>query len=747
MKILEKRPLALILCIMLGGFSFFINFTWQFKLILATVPLLIIGIIFLFDTLKCGRNVITIISLAALSVSILLSSLWSVTFYPTSHYNSKTDIKARIYDIDHSEYSSSKIICETEEIAGKKDRHTFILYTDREISAQLRKYDVISFNAQIQELSNKDDGFDGKSYYVSKGYSGIISDLTDLEIHGNKVDHLDSFFGDLRLKISNVLKLRTNFETGAFLSALIVGDRSDLSGNTKLNFARLGISHILALSGMHLAILSFALNFLLTKIGFKKKVRVTVMACTVAFYIALTGFSASVLRSGFMLIITSILFLLSRKTDVLTSLLISVFIIVLINPTSVFDNSLWLSAFATLGVIVYAEIAEKTDKNDKLVVRLWVTFKNGCLVSVFAFAATFAFTALRFDNFSIVSVFTTLIFSFVIQFFIYGGLILLLIGGFIPFGKLMVIFSDAIVMLAEFISSLKFIYVSMNSLAVKILVVLLTVSFFAFLILEIKNKKRGIIALLILLLSTFTVAEVHTLIHRFDDGITYLPSTSGDITLTRSDGDISAIYSGKAFADDSFEIIDGFADQNLTFIDNFVFTSYSYSTVDFAEEILNGIKISKILLPRPTTADEIGLAESLSYLLSGYGAKMEFYESLTYVTLGEYKYRLFQKNDYTYGEYPENVYEIVYGDERFTYLSVCEYDLLSPSSYHVMNNTENLFIGSIGNTNYYIFDKRLPDIRNIYYYDEGRLTPEAQEYYEKIGASTHCVKTPVVIVD
>ena len=71
MKILEKRPLALILCIMLGGFSFFADFGWEIKLIVSAVSLLSIGIIFIFDNLKKGRNALTVISLAALCISVL----------------------------------------------------------------------------------------------------------------------------------------------------------------------------------------------------------------------------------------------------------------------------------------------------------------------------------------------------------------------------------------------------------------------------------------------------------------------------------------------------------------------------------------------------------------------------------------------------------------------------------------------------------------------------------------------------
>ena len=747
MKILEKRPLALILCIMLGGFSFSLDFSIKVKLILAGICLASISVMLIFQVLKRSRIVICLISLLALLISVLLSALWSYTFFPTQYYGQNVSLEARIYDIDNSGSTTSVLICKTNKIEAKKDKHTFITYIDKADAVKVKKYDVISFDASLSELKSYDDGFDGRSYYVSKGFSALLTNVTNLEVKENKIDRFDSFFKSLRLKISNCLKMRTNFETGSFLSALIVGDRNDLNGNTRLNFARLGISHILALSGMHLAILSIALNSILTRVGIRKKIRVALMGCLILFYIALTGFSASVLRSGFMLIITSVLFLLERKADALTSLVISVSIIVACNPTSVFDMSLWLSAFATLGVVVYAEIAEKPEKNTPFLKKCWISLKNGALVSVFACAATFAFTAIRFNSFSVITVFTTLIFSFVIQFFIYGGLLLLLLGRIIPFGKLLVFFSDLILGLAEFISTFKFVYVSMHSAAVKILVVIMTVFFFAFLVLEFKNKKRGIAILLVLMLTTFAVAECDTVVHRYDDGVDYIPSASGDMSLIKSCADVSVVYSGKAFADEGWSILDTFYNERLTYIDNFIFTSYSYSAIDFTDTIISGIKVEKVLLPRPTTSDEIAQAEGLAYLFEGYGTDMEFYDIVDYMELGEYKFRLIEKVDYTYGKYPKNMYEIVLRDERFIYLSACEYGTLSPSAKAFLYNSKILIIGSIGNSKYYLFDMRLPDLREIYYYDLGRLTEDAEEYYKEKGVPTHCIKTPIELLN
>ena len=747
MKIFEKRPLAIILCVMLGGFSFFINLTWQIKLILAALPLLAIAIIYIFGNLKQGRKIIVVLSLIALCISFLLSALWSVLFYPAVYYGENVTLKGCIYDIDYSGVTNAKIILKTDIINGKKDKHTLILNTDKTTAAEFRKYDIVTINATISEIPNYDDGFDGKSYYVSRGYSGYIDDLQSFEIHENKPDYFDAFFKELKLKISNRLKLLTDFETGAFLSALLVGDRSDLAGNTKLNFARLGISHILALSGMHLAILSVAVTFMLIRLRVKKKLRMAIMILLISFYVALTGFSASVVRSGLMLIIASLLFLLASKADALTSLVIAVFIIVLFSPTSVFDLSLWLSAFATLGVVVYSEIAQKSDKDATFIKKAWNVLKNGTLVSVFAFCATFSFTSLRFDNFSIATVITTLIFSFIIQFFIYGGILLLIVGNIIPFGRIMIIFSNGILWLAEVISSLKFIYVSMNSFVVKMLIVLLTVFFFAFLVFEIKNKRKGVAILLILLLTVFTAAEIDTLSHRYNDEVIYSPSSSGDVMLLKSHGSISVVYSGRALSKHSWDIIEYFNDEKLTYIDNLIFASYSHSTMDFTNIIIDSIKVDSIMLPKPTTDEEKGQAEGISYLLSTYGTHLEFYEQRNYVNLGKYKYRLFEKCDYTYASAPQNVYEIVYKDERITYLSPCKYESITASAKALLLNSKNLIIGTESDTSKFSFDMRLPEIEKIYCIDTSVITDYAKEYYDKKGASTSSVKTPVNIFD
>ena len=207
----------------------------------------------------------------------------------------------------------------------------------------------------------------------------------------------------------------SNKESGGLLAALLLGERDCLPIGTKVDFARIGISHVLALSGMHLAILVIGLSKLLAFFGVGKKTRTLISIIFTLFYMTLTGFSVSVTRAGVMLICSSLLFLLSRTKDSMTSLFIAVTLIVISSPYSIYDTSLWLSAFATLGIVVFSEI-----QNGRVFIHPSVNWIITSLLSTFfALGATFVFTSLKFNGISMLAPIATLIFSIIIEIFIY----------------------------------------------------------------------------------------------------------------------------------------------------------------------------------------------------------------------------------------------------------------------------------------------------------------------------------------
>ncbi|NLK40259.1 MAG: ComEC/Rec2 family competence protein [Clostridiales bacterium] len=145
-------------------------------------------------------------------------------------------------------------------------------------------------------------------------------------------------------------------QTGKLLSAFLLGNRNLLPDIITRDFNRIGISHILSVSGMHFSILAGGLEFLLTLMRIQKKRRVILMILFTLFYMGLTGFALPVCRAGIMLLFVYAGFLFGQERDALTSLFIATAVNCLITPYAVLDAALWLSFLSTFGIIIANEV-------------------------------------------------------------------------------------------------------------------------------------------------------------------------------------------------------------------------------------------------------------------------------------------------------------------------------------------------------------------------------------------------------
>ncbi len=748
MNILKNRPLCLILCIILGVFSLFADFSVIFKTISAVTLISLFVLSFVFKDLFKSRTGFIRICLLCGGLTFILSAIWTLAYFPLSYYEKDVDLVGRVYDINDSGSYSTVITIETETINDKSDSHKIKLYLNKDQNIGISVYDVISCRATISELKN-DNAFDSRSYHITYGYSAKAEYISDLEILDNDVDFLDNIFNEIGKSISNTLKKRTDFNTGAFLTALIIGDRSDLDGNTSLNFLRTGISHILALSGMHIALLSITLTKILMMLGVGKKARVAIVSLFAIFYMGLTGFSTSVSRAGIMLIITGVLYLLRAKSDSITSLFLSVLCILVISPNAAYDLALWLSAFATLGVICYSDIVSKREKKDrKWYEKCLLMLYDGCMISVFAFGATYALCGIKFDNISLISIIATLLFSFITNLLIYAGLALLIIGWLIPFGKLVCLLSGFIKYSAELLSDIQWVYASSDFIIVKIMIAVFTVFFFTYLLVDTKKQKLSIFLIAVILLNSFLSAGIATAVVKYDDEIVYNADSNTDSFLLKSNGNTSIIVSGEQGYYSAYNINDFLIDERITYINNFVLANYDYASLDFVEVLLCKIKIRRILLPKPQTYSEVGIFEGISDLLTIYGTEMYHYEKLDALQFGELKYSLFDNEPYVYGVKPMSVFKISTNQEEYTYISSGDFDTINSDARKLlMSGSRNLIIGSSGSTVYNQFNFILPDINTLFYSNAAVFDDEIINYYKEKGASIKYIETPINIWD
>ncbi len=741
MNLFFKRPLALILCIMIGGFSLFMPLALEARISIAIISLGMIGLIFIFKDKIKGRKLLYICCCVALSISVTLGILFSSVFYPRKYHDKSLYFEGEVLSSDHTDVTTSTITVKTSLVGNDRANYMVLVNGSKDVLSGIVDGHIIGFYGTIESFGLLgDDG--NTSYYTSNGCSAQISDINNVSILGfTEKNILENCVDGVRLFISSSLYLNTNNETGSFLTALLTGDRTNLSNNTSLNFRRLGISHVLALSGMHLAILTAFISKLLEIFKVGKKPRVFICALVTIFYMAMVGFTPSVTRSGLMLLIYSLLFLSSYTKDSVTSLAISVFIIIAFSPTAAFDISLWLSASATLGVILFAETFDNVKKDDRAIVKICKTVLQLLMCSVFAIGMSSAFTMLYFSETSVFSLLTTVVFSFLCQILIYISLFVVLFGAFIPlFGQVAILICDVTHATAEVLANIPWASASTDFVLVRVLGILLVFTICVFLLFELKKYKKvfyiSLSSILVLLYISCTILG-----NVARGGEQFIYSPDGDTLLVKSEGEVDIICGSN---NSEYDVISRLDEENIVYINKLIYPTYSSSIYNNAEKIISSVKTDTLYLPTPLNYEESALAEQLSNLLSSYGTSLEFYGLDEGVGIGRVKFICFYRSTYDYEKTPLFAYTIKDGDNYHSYFSKGAFEADSTAKRAMILNSQTIIVGSKGGYSTYI-DTLAPSAKKIIVGYQYKMNNEVKEYYEEKGASIFYTDAPVTI--
>ncbi len=139
------------------------------------------------------------------------------------------------------------------------------------------------------------------------------------------------------------------------LSGLLFGEKEGLPYEVKGYFAKSGLYHILAVSGLHIGILAFSLLIFFSVIRLDRWLRGFLITLLLLFYLAVVGFPPSATRATIMFLLLIFSFLLQRKTDLLHPLAIACFLILFFAPSSLFLIGFQLSFLATGFILLFAQ--------------------------------------------------------------------------------------------------------------------------------------------------------------------------------------------------------------------------------------------------------------------------------------------------------------------------------------------------------------------------------------------------------
>ncbi len=425
--------------------------------------------------------------------------------------------------------------------------------------------------------------------------------------------------------------------TASLAKALLLGDRYELSEITERDFRRIGISHILALSGTHLVLIVGFIMYFLKFIITSDRLRFICVALIALFTMLITGASPSIMRAGLMLIYCQAGYLLRRRSDLMTALFAVTTAIVLADPLKILDAGLILSFAATFGIALFSDILRNTSLklfgnsfDSNIPVKLLRYCFESLCISFFAGVFVTLASVFIFDYVSLVSAISTLIFTPVIIAFM-GSCALTLLLSFIP--PLSDFFLSASEGLCEAIGNLSscfsdkdFICVSTGYPVMQSLAIIFIIVFLYFMIKDASEKRFAVFSLLFSLIFafclTFCITKDLTVIHlcvissEKDDGIV-LSNSQNNVYIDISGGS-SASSASAAYALSNYRGTD---------IDVYMLTHYHFDHISALRKTNERLVIRKLLLPAPTNDTDKKYAASLEETAQKLGIDHEYYES------------------------------------------------------------------------------------------------------------------------
>ena len=254
----------------------------------------------------------------------------------------------------------------------KKKNKCLYLKIDKKQEVNLEYGDKIFITGEFQEPQGmrNEGGFNYKEYLKSLNIYGSVKAKNIKVIEQNK----GNIFMNFTYKISDEIKENIEEFMGekysGLLLGLLLGDSSKIDENIEENFKITSLTHILAVSGAQVSYIIAAMYSLLKrKIGIQKT-RVVIIASLI-FYMTLTGFSPSIVRAGIMGIILMISGLVFRKNDIINSIAISLFFMLVYNPFLLENVGLQLSYLGTIGIIGFNKTIILILKNIQIRNRKW----------------------------------------------------------------------------------------------------------------------------------------------------------------------------------------------------------------------------------------------------------------------------------------------------------------------------------------------------------------------------------------
>lgn len=421
MHIFRDRPLALGACVMALTAVLAQAAPGRLRLVLSAFCLLSSMICVTVGLLKkrLGR-IASVCTLCLISAAVAWLGSWFFFSCRTGIFSERVGeeltVEGYVAERLNAAPHQSRFRVELSEIDGERSSGRVLLECD--YLSSLQPGEVFRLTGRVRAPENT-AAYPEETVLYADGYIGILccEDSRSCTVYPEPVQTVELLLKKWNLRLCDRLQAVIGGEAGALAGALLLGNRSMLSDDTVLSFRRAGISHILALSGLHVSVLIGVLELLLRLLGLPRRLRAFLIPPAALFYFGLTGCAPSTFRAVVMTCVLYLGLLFLEQYDSFTALCAALMLLLTVTPYAVLDVSLWLSFTAASAIVLFMPAAtglfsgQRWKYRPRWISRLLRTLVTALAVGLFSNAAILPLLALFFGSSSVFSVPATLLLS------------------------------------------------------------------------------------------------------------------------------------------------------------------------------------------------------------------------------------------------------------------------------------------------------------------------------------------------
>ncbi len=431
------RPFAII------GFSmfaslFFIGILGIYSAYILLAICMIAGIVMLSIPRLRKYTAVGIAAFSVVFACLLYVGYYYFSYHPvTKYFGKEFTVSGRVEDYPDFQYDKYYTEVKVEKV-NQKSVKPFTMRISFAEPVEAEPGDTLQTKTYVLEAGS--DSVFTKLNFLSKGIYALSFSSEEPVITKNtdSFKGINFYLATYRKAIVHSLMQLLPKNSAALAAAVLIGDKSYIGADVKESISSVGISHIICVSGLHLSILGFAFIKLFDMLKTSRKVKYLSCAVFILFFMALCGFTSSVVRAGVMFLIYILAELLLAEPDSRNSLGLAS-ILILLNPFHAGNIGFIFSFTATLSIITAgskgcAYLKEKWSipKRKKLI-QIGFSVLEIIIISLCVNVFCLPFSVMIFKKISLISIFANvLILPFASALLISSGLTA--VFGMLPLG-------------------------------------------------------------------------------------------------------------------------------------------------------------------------------------------------------------------------------------------------------------------------------------------------------------------------